>query len=261
MKKNKTVSTRRKSLAKGPSELKYYGFYACLKLWQSRPDDVVRVYVEQRRMKEVGPLLKWCASKGKAYRVISAEEMVKVSESVHHEGLCILAREVPRGDFSELLREMQASRDPSCLLYLDGVQNPHNVGSILRVCAQFGVKYILGDRAFLPSVSPSAYRIAQGGAEYVKLVPLDNPTRSFQKLEQAGFVTVASSSHGGKSLYNYPFALRTILVMGSESEGVKSHLLTSAKETLLIPGTGWVESLNVSVATGLFLGEYWRQKK
>lgn len=259
IRKYKHTSTRSKPSENQRQELKYYGFYACLRLWQSRPDDIIRVYVEQRHVKEVSPLLKWCASRSKAYHIISAEEMAKVSESVHHEGLCILARDLPNISFPEMLEDLRHSKDPVCLLYLDGVQNPHNIGSIMRVCAHFGVPYILGEKDLLPKVSPSTYRVAQGGAECVRLVPLNNLKQSFQKLTQMGFVTVATSSHGSKSLYNYKFSPRTIIVMGSESEGVKSQLLASAKDMILIPGTGLVESLNVSVATGLLLGEYRRQ--
>ena len=259
MKKRKLLSSSDKLYEKREHELKYYGFYACLRLWQARPEDIIRVYIEQRRVKDAALLLKWCASKGKAYHIISAEEMSKVSDSVHHEGLCILAREIPLVNFIDMLKALNTNKGPECLMYLDGVQNPHNIGSIMRVSAHFGVPYLLGERALLPKASPSTYRIAQGGAECVRLVPLDDLKGSSQKLEQIGFVLVASSSHGGKSLYDYQFSPRTIIMMGSESEGMKSTLLKSAKETLLIPGTGLVESLNVSVATGLFLGEYRRQ--
>ena len=238
-------------------ELKYYGYHACLKLWQTRPQDVVRVYVEQRNVKDLGPLLKWCASKGKAYHIISADEMAKVSGSVHHEGLCILAKELEKLDFLEIFKELSGG-DPALILYLDGVQNPHNLGSIMRVCAHFGVKYIVGTN--LPAISPSSYRIAQGGAEWVKMISLEHLKPFFKKMEQSGFVLVATSSHKGRSLYDYTFPPRTLLVMGSESEGVNRYVQQAAKESLLIPGTGVVESLNVSVATGLFLGEYWRQQ-
>lgn len=240
-------------------EIKYYGYHACMNLWKARPDDVIRVYIEQRHVKEASPLLKWCASKSKAYHIVSAEEMAKISDSVHHEGLCILARELPNLPFSQLLSTLQQNERPQCLLYLDGVQNPHNIGSIMRVCAHFGITHILGERTALPKISPSTYRIAQGGAECVKLVEVDDLKTSFQKLEALGFVSVASSSHGGKTLYEHAFAPRTLIIMGSESDGIKPALLKGAKETLMIPGSGLVESLNVSVATGLFLGEYFRQ--
>lgn len=239
-------------------EIKYYGYHACLKLWESRPDDIIRVYVEQQHVKAVSPLLKWCASKGKAYHIVSSEELAKVSDSVHHEGLCVLALELPATTFIHMVKGLEAHKGPACLLFLDGVQNPHNIGSIMRVCAHFGIRYIVGEK--VPALSPSAYRIAQGGAECVGLISVDNLKQAFPKLEQMGFRIVASSSHGGNSLYSYKFGDRMIIVLGSETEGVSKKVLASAKDTLLIPGTGLVESLNVAVAAGLCLGEYWRQK-
>lgn len=257
MKKNRPpIQPTKKNIPQG---LKFYGFHACLKLWESRPDDVLRVYVEQRNVKDASALLKWCAGKNKPYHIISPEEMAKVTDSVHHEGLCVLAKEPPLMSFLGMIKELDAHKGPECLLYFDGVQNPHNIGSIMRVCAHFGVKYILGEKSQLPSISPSAYRIAQGGAEYVNLVQLDRVQQSLQQLEQKGFHILASSSHGGQSLYGYKFPDKTLLMMGSESEGINPKLMLAAKDRLMIPGTGLVESLNVSVATGLFLGEFWRQ--
>lgn len=247
--------------ARNSNELKYYGFHACLNLWKSRPDDIIRVYVDEKKVREASPLLKWCAKQAKAYHIVSLEELAKVSDSVHHEGLCVLAKEPNATSFLDMLKALNTNKNPACLLYLDGVQNPHNIGSIMRVAAHFGVSYILGQRALLPKVSPSAYRVAQGGAEHVKLVALDDIKSSFEKLMLEGFKAVASSSHGGHSLYDYHFSPRTLIIMGSESEGVNQKILTSVKDTLLIPGSGLVESLNVSVATGLFLGEYYRQVK
>lgn len=236
--------------------VKYYGFHACLKLWEMRPDDVIRVYLEEGLVKQLSPLLKWCARLGKAYHIVSPDELAVVADSVHHEGLCILAKPLEPSNFEEMMKRLDSNE---CLVYLDGVQNPHNIGSIMRVCAHFGIKYILGERRLLPALSPSAYRVAQGGAESVRLVPIDQLQSALQKLQKVGFTGIASHCHSGKLLYDYRFPPRTLLVMGSETEGIRPQLLKLMQETLMIPGTGLVESLNVSVAAGLFLGEYWRQ--
>lgn len=241
------------------NEMKYYGFHACMHLWKTRPHDVIRVYIEQRHVKGASALLKWCASHGKAYHIVPEQELEKIADSVHHEGLCVLAKTLPNPTFDQFLKTIQSTQQHFCLLYLDGVQNPHNVGSIIRLAAHFGVTHILGKDGSLPKMSPSTYRIAQGGAEWVKLVSVQNPKQAFQQLSKAGFAFVATSSHGGISLYNHTFSPRTVIIMGSESEGVTPDLLKSAQNTLLIPGTGVVESLNVSVATGLLLSEYYRQ--
>lgn len=247
------------SYSQKKNEIKYYGFHACMNLWKVREEAIIRVYVDEKRVKEVSPLLKWCAKNGKAYHVINEEELAKVSDSVHHEGLAVLAREKSSIDFKEMMKNLRAKTGSSCVLYLDGVQNPHNIGSIMRVAAHFNVRYIIGQRAFLPKVSPSAYRVAQGGAEHVDLVPIDDIKIAIEELQKIGFKMVSTSSHKGKSLYSYSFDPKTLIIMGSESDGVNKKLLESTKETLMIPGSNLVESLNVSVATGLFLGEYYRQ--
>jgi TrmH RNA methyltransferase len=245
-------------IADRSAEVKYYGLHACMKLWQSRPADVIRVYLEERHLSVVAPLLKWCVSHRKAYHVVSEEELVRITSSTHHEGLCVLAKEPPEMSFNAILERVSHPRAQT-LLYIDGVQNPHNIGSIMRVCAHFNVSYILGAKNTLPKVSPSAYRIAQGGAEYVQLVPIDNVDAAFVKLVRAGFQIVATSSHGGISLYEHTFAPKTLIIIGAEGTGVQRRLLKTATSTLRIPGTKAVESLNVSVATGLLLGECWRQ--
>lgn len=239
--------------------MKYYGVHACLALWEKRPDDIVRVYVEQANLSVFSSLLKWCAKNKKAYHIIPKEELEKVSESVHHEGVCILAKEKKRVSFEEMLETL--GKKAECLLYLDGVQNPHNVGSILRSCAHFGITYVLGEEGKLPSLSPSACRIAKGGAEVVHLVSLAKPASAIALLQKKGFSLIATSSHGGESLYEFSYPKHSILAMGEESQGVSKALFAMAKQKVQIPGSGAVESLNVSVATSLCLGEYFRQHK
>ncbi len=234
-------------------EIKYYGVHACLALWKKRPQDVIRVYLDPVHLKTFRPLLKWCAEQRKAYPLTTTLDLDKVSDSVHHEGVCVLAKELPPLTAKELLASLPKM---SCLLYLDGVENPHNLGSILRTAAHFGVSHILGD---VPALTPSACRIAKGAAEIVRLVPLDKPMQTIQALKQKGFALVATSPHGGTSLYQYSFPPRTLLALGSESRGVSPSFLKAADGKIQIPGSGFLESLNVAVAAGLCIGEYHRQ--
>lgn len=230
-------------------EIKYYGIHACHNLAKKRPNDIIRVYLDESNVKAFSFLLKWCAQNRKAYHIIPASELDKVSGSIHHEGVCILAKEMlPFG--AGVLQNDWPER--TCLLYLDGVENPHNLGSILRTAAHFGISYVLGENLQL---TPSACRIAKGAAEIVRLVSLKRPRESLAKLESQGFVVVATSAHRGESLYRFTFPPRAILAIGSESTGLKSLFLKKAR-AIQIPGTGEVESLNVAVATALCVGAY-----
>lgn len=254
-------------------ELKYYGFNACMALWQQRAEDIIRVYLTTDRLKECGALLKWCAARKKAYHIVSVADLEKIASSVHHEGMMILARSPAAADDHQLLDFLSlAPAGPQALLFLDGVENPHNIGSITRVAAHFGAAFIIGRQGQLPRLSPSAARVAEGGAEFVRWAALKNPEATLSKLlaprlnndaGQAksgfGFTLVATSSHARESLYAQPLPERVIFVLGGETSGASASLLAAAKRVVAIPGTSQVESLNVAVATGLLLGEHWRQ--
>src|SRR3569623_1613094 len=74
-------------------ELKYYGTASCLALWQRRPHDVIRIYLEQERVPQFAAVLKWAAAQRKAYHIVSAADLERLTESIHHQGVCVLARE------------------------------------------------------------------------------------------------------------------------------------------------------------------------
>ena len=240
-------------------EVKYYGIHACLAIGQHRPGDIIRVYVHSSNLAAFRSILKKCAEDKKAYHIVSNEELEKVSGSVHHEGVCILARQAMPIAYPKLVPNAFSGDQPMCLLYLDGVQNPHNIGSILRTCAHFNVKYILGRKGQLPPMSPAACRIAKGGAELVELVELDHPAMCIKNLKKQGFQLVTTSSHVKNSLYTIELPKKVIIAMGSEDQGVSKEVEVLSSTQIQIPGSGLVESLNVSVATSLFLGEFYRQ--
>lgn len=241
-------------------ELKYYGTAACRALWQQRPDDVIRIYIEQSLIKHFGDLLKWAAQHRKAYHIVTADELEKITESVHHQGICLLARDKPQAHFPALLKTLKAEQQPQLLVYLDGVENPHNLGAIVRSCAHFGLRHILGEAGKLPRLSPSACRVAEGGAEFVELVALDKPLDQLKQLQQLGFTLLATAMQRGHDLYQYEFPERTVLIFGAEEHGVSQAMFKAADATLHIPGSGHVESLNVSVAFALIAGENYRQR-
>lgn len=241
-------------------ELKIYGVHACRAVWEKNPERIIRAYVIEKRLKEMGDLLRWCAKSKRAYHVVTDAELEKITTSVHHDGVCLLVKlpePLQDDDFLKILRTQKEKT--SCFLYMDGVGNPHNVGAIIRTCAHFGISYILGAKDQLPALTPSASRIAEGGVESVDLVYLKQPIKVLKELQKAGYQLVATSSYEGASLYEHPFASKTVVVMGAEMVGVSKGVGQLCSHGLKIPGTGKVESLNVSVATGVFLGEWYRQ--
>jgi TrmH RNA methyltransferase len=235
-------------------EVKIHGQHACRALFQRRPGHIVRVYLLADLVKPFGDLLKHCAEKHLAYKIVTPEELEKLTESKHHEGICVVAMPRPPRPLPDILRPP----GPALLVALAEVGNPHNLGAILRIAAHFGARAAL---VAGKGVSPAAYRTSQGGAEAVEVVAAPDLAAALETCRKSGFTICASSSHEGRALYAQPLPKRAVMLLGSEGEGVPRELLHKADVVLSIPGTGAVESLNVASAASVIAAEWWRQNR
>jgi TrmH RNA methyltransferase len=237
----------------------FHGVRACAALFARRPEAIVRVYLTDARRRQFSDLVAWCASRRKGFQIVADENLARLTGSIHHEGVAILAQQLPRWSLTDLLGRGPELTGP--IVYLDGVQNPHNLGSILRTAAHFGVAAVVGRAGDLPPLSPAAVRVAEGAAEVVPVADLADPAADLGRLGREGWRVVVTSSHGGESLYTAALPPRAVFVLGSEGEGVSPALDALADVRVRIPGTGTVESLNVAVACGVVLGECWRRSR
>ena len=245
---------------KASGEETYHGLRACEALFARRPEEIVRVYLTAARKPRLAKLLRWCAEHRRGFQIVEDDNLRRISGSTHHEGVAILAKAIRRWGFDDLLRELEAGRDTGPVLYLDGVENPHNLGSILRSAAHFGVLAVAGRAGELPPLSPAGVRVAEGAAELVPVCDLADPPAALRRLAATGFAIVAASSHRGEPPARAPLGGRSVIVLGSEGRGVSPAIDRCATTRVRIDGTGAVESLNVSVACGILLAESWRQR-
>jgi TrmH RNA methyltransferase len=232
------------------------GRHACRALHERRPEEILRVYLVRELVEPFGDLLRTCARLRRPTRVVGADELERITESRHHEGICVVAAAPAARPLADVLR----APGPACLVALAGVANPHNTGAIVRTAAHFGVRAVLieGEAKRLP---PAVWRTAQGGAEWVDVVATPALGPALAEARRAGFTVCTTSSHGGTPLYEAALGPRVVLVLGAEDEGVAPALAAAADVTLCIPGSGHVESLNVAAATAVLLAEVWRRRK
>lgn len=240
------------------SEQKVYGLHACRAVFNKRPDAVIRAYVVEQRMNDVGDMLRAMAAKKLAYHVVAPDEMDRVCESSRHEGFCLLVKTKPQLSSGEFLSRIEEpNHEAGAILYLDGVGNPHNVGAMMRTMAHFGCEYLLLGGVESSGVSGGALaKIAEGGAEFITSVKVTEPAALLTKLAGLGYTLVGTSSHKGASLFSTQLDRKCVIVMGSEGKGISAPVGKLCRAFVRIPGTGAVDSLNVSVATGLLLSRY-----
>lgn len=236
-------------------EARVYGENACQALFQSRPESIVRAWFVQSVTPRFRETLRWLAANRKAYHVVDDAELTKASGTEHHGGVCFIIKKRVGMGVSEWLRQAGVK---DCVLALEDVSNPHNLGGIMRSCAHFGVKGLLVNDASLLE-SGAAVRTAEGGAEHVQAISGENFAESLAAFRKVGYAIVTTSSHAGTPLVRAELPAKMVLVLGQEREGLSDSAFQQGDITLSIGGTGHVESLNVSVATGILLAEWWRQ--
>ncbi len=237
-----------------PRELRLYGRNAVEAVFARRPEAIRKVYLLEARIPQLQPLLKWCAANRVGYRVVADEDLRKLAASSHHEGIVAdVLRETPQS-LGAWLQALPAG--PACALWLDGVGNPHNLGAILRSAAHFGVSAVLLPKTSPLALSGAAARVAEGGAEAVPFVRLGRDDNALAQLRSAGFALAATVVRGGDDLFAARLPERLVYVLGAEGEGMDADLARACDLRLGIPGSGRVESLNVSAATAVLLAQW-----
>jgi len=236
-------------------ETRVYGENACQALFQSRPECIVRAWFVQEVTPRFREALRWMAANRKAYHVVDEAELAKASGTEHHGGVCFLIKKRSGMPVSEWL---STAGEKDCVLALEDIGNPHNLGGIMRSCAHFGAKGLLVDDASLLE-SGAAVRTAEGGAEHVQAISGESFVAGLDAFRKAGYTIVTTSSHKGTPLAKAQLPAKVVLVLGQERDGLSDSAWQQGDLSVSIGGTGKVESLNVSVATGVLLAEWWRQ--
>jgi RNA methyltransferase, TrmH family len=238
-------------------EFRIYGLNACQAAFKNRPDSIRKLWLLESRIPKFTALLAFCVKNKIGYNVVDNEDLEKLTGSAHHEGACLAV--LPQAELPLSTWLMSVPAGPCLAIWLDGVGNPHNLGAILRSAAHFGVNAVLLPKESGLANSGAAARVAEGGAEYVPLVRLGRNENAIAQLKSAGFELVTTVVRGGGDLFKTALPKRCVLVMGAEQIGVDAELLSASAIKVEIPGTGKVDSLNVSAATAVLLAEWRRQ--
>ena len=145
------------------------------------------------------------------------------------------------------------------ILALDDIQDPGNLGTIIRTADSVGLKQILISKGTTDSYNPKVIRSTMGAIFRVNIIECDNLKQKLNELQTKDYKIVCTSLKAKKTIYNIDYN-KKIIVIGNEANGVSKEILNIADEKVIIPMLGKTESLNASVATGIVLYEYVRQK-
>ncbi len=233
------------------------GLRAGLAVFARRPEDLVRVVYARSVHHDVQPLARWAASHRVPCVQANDREIDRLAGSSHHEGLFVECRPRRWASMQELSDQLTRSRGVG--VALDRVRNPYNVGAILRTAAFFALDGILlGTPAPHPGLAATAVRVAEGGAEELRLSRTTDLAESLARLRSRGVRAIGADANAQTSAVSFAFPRPTVLVVGNEREGLGERVRKQCDSLVSIRGHGRIESLNVAVAASLLIAEAMR---
>jgi 23S rRNA (guanosine2251-2'-O)-methyltransferase len=239
-----------------------FGLHAVRTLLQQRPERASLLILQKGRDDaRIAEVLKLAQAKGIKIEMRDGKELDRLAGDERHQGACLQIRSVGvlgEGALDDLL---DAATTPPLLLVLDGVQDPHNLGACLRTADAAGVTAVIVPKDRAAGLSATVRKVASGAAETVPLIQVTNLARTLRWLKEREIWIVGTDDQAPHTLYSSKLTGPLAVVLGAEGTGLRRLTRENCDALVSIPMRGVVESLNVSVATGVLLYEAVRQRQ
>lgn len=239
-----------------------YGIHAVAAALK-RPNGVAEIFVEggSRPNARLAELLNEAAAAKVRINYSDRDDLERMAEGGRHQGIVARLAATSPAEGMDLMQFIESLDHAPFLLILDGVQDPHNLGACLRSADAAGVDAVIVPKDKAAGLTPVVRKVACGAAESLPFFQVTNLARTLRDLQQAGVWLVGAAGEAESDIYQVDLKGSLGIVMGAEESGLRrltrEHCDTLAK----IPMVGTVESLNVSVATGICLFEALRQRR
>lgn len=236
------------------------GFHAVLARVRQAPASVQEVYVDlARRDKRMTSLLGTLKDQGVACHLVDGQRLDQLAQGVRHQGVVALVEPLTLAhDIDEVFDSMSA---PAFLLVLDGVTDPHNLGACLRSADAAGVDAVIAPKDRAVGLNPVVERVSCGATQSVPYVMVTNLARQLRDLKDRGVWLIGTDERAPQTLHEIDQRGPIAWVMGAEGDGMRRLTRELCDHLVHIPMAGSVQSLNVSVATGICLFETVRQRR
>ena len=239
-----------------------HGVHAVRWLLKQHPKRVRVLYVQDSREDaRAVELLGLARDAGIDVKRIEGRRLDEWTGAAAHQGIAADVQPSRSWNESELLTHLDQQPEPALLLLLDGVQDPHNLGACLRTANACGVQAVVVPRDRAAGLTPTVRKVAAGAAELVPLVTVTNLARCMRLLKERDIWLIGADAQAERSTFEAELKGAIGIVMGGEGAGLRRLTREACDLLVRLPMHGAVESLNVSVATGMMLYEVLRQRQ
>jgi 23S rRNA (guanosine2251-2'-O)-methyltransferase len=237
-----------------------FGFHAVLARLRADPSSVVEIFLDEDRKDARAKDLATTADKaGVQLLRVPTKRLDGFYGGGRHQGVVAIAHEASAQESLE--DRLDSLKEPPLLLVLDGVTDPHNLGACLRVADAAGAHAVIAPKDRAAGISAAVSKVASGAAESVPYYMVTNLARTLDELKERNIWIVGADERAEKSLYDAELPPSIAWVLGAEGEGMRRLTRERCDLLVKIPMRGQVESLNVSVASGVCLFESLRRRR
>jgi 23S rRNA (guanosine2251-2'-O)-methyltransferase len=239
-----------------------FGFHAVLSRMRQHATSIQEILIDQDRVDpRMKDLLKLAESSNVRVMQVDRARLDGIAgKNGRHQGVIarVIDTPIPYKDVHDILDSDLS--EPPFFLILDGVEDPHNLGACLRVADAMGVHAVIAPKDRAVGLNATVRKVACGAAETVPFIAVTNLARTIRELKEAGVFVVGTTMDAPSTLLNTRFDGPIALVLGAEGDGMRRLTAETCDALVTIPMFGSVESLNVSVASGICLYEVRRQR-
>lgn len=236
-----------------------FGFHAVTVRLKTAQNSVREIYIDtSRKDQRMQQFIERVKTAG--VRIIDADKtrLENMAKTQRHQGVVAIVEDIAlANDLDDLLDSLA---EPPLLLVLDSVTDPHNLGACLRVADGAGAHAVIAPKDHAVGINATVAKVASGAAETVPYFMVTNLARTLKELKERNIWCVGTSDEAEKSIYQTDLNIPLALILGAEGTGMRRLTRESCDLLVSIPMKGAVESLNVSVASGICLYEALRQR-
>lgn len=237
-----------------------YGIHTITSLLTNYPERLIRLYcLDDKHEKNRENIIQQAKKNNIPIEWQTRAALDRMTEGENHQGVAALCDKTRSYTEQDIVGLLDTARPPLVLI-LDGIQDPHNLGACFRSADAASVNFIIAPKNNAVGLTPTVSKVATGAVEFIPFVQVTNLIRAMEILKEAGVWIYGADGEATQSLYESNFTSATALVMGAEGAGLRRLTREHCDVLLQIPMHGRVASLNVSVATGIFLYEVVRQR-
>ncbi|XXF75504.1 23S rRNA (guanosine(2251)-2'-O)-methyltransferase RlmB [Myxococcaceae bacterium GXIMD 01537] len=239
-----------------------YGVNPVLEALRARPDEVDRLFVTEGQLgaKAAAEILSRARDAGVRVERVTRERLASLADGGVHQGVVAELRGFRYAELEDILEAAEASKRPALVVVLDGIQDPHNLGAIIRSAHALGAHGIVIGKDRAVPITGVVAKASAGAVEHCPIARVVNISRALEDLKKAGLWTAAADPESKEPVWAARLEGPLALVVGGEGAGVREGVLKHCDFRLGIPMAGQVGSLNASVSAAILLYEAARQR-